>query len=55
MAALLVGIGPAKAWENVPGNKRADGCVGRDGAVWGDREALAESALRCWPAPVVEK
>lgn len=49
MAALLVGIGPAKAWEDVPGNKHAEGSAGRDGAIWGT-ETLAESGLLCWPA-----
>lgn len=49
MAAMLVGISPAKAWEDVPGNEHAEGSVGRDGAIWGT-EALAESGLWCCPA-----
>lgn len=46
---MLVGISPAKAWEDVPGNEHAEGSVGRDGAIWGT-EALAESGLWCCPA-----
>lgn len=46
MAALLAGIGPAKAWEDVPGNKHAEGS---DGDISGI-ETLVESGLWCWPA-----
>lgn len=49
MAALLIGIGPAKGWEEVRGDEGAEGSAGRDGAVWGT-EPSAESGLCCWPA-----
>lgn len=42
---MLVGISPAKAWEDVPGNKCAEGSVGRDGAIWGTVRPLQSQAF----------
>lgn len=52
MAALFVGVGPAKAWEDVPGNERADGCVGRMEPSGGQRGPcrISPSVL---PAPII--